>query len=166
MKVNPYKILLLCLLMTLLSGCHHEQADNLSSPRFPTAVVSAAVQAQTQQVAIHYAAALNSRNFSAAEQMMTPHFRATAPPSQLRDWMQQGYKPLASAHNLQFDSAQSAMQGRTIVLRAQFINKSDGKKYRTNFLLVKQGNKWLIDGIAQPATHRKPVQNTGQKSSA
>jgi hypothetical protein len=166
MKASSHKIALFCLLTVFFSGCHREQADRTSSPTFPTTTVSTEVQAQTQQVSIQYAAALRNKDFPAAEQMMTTHFQMVVPPARLREWMQQGYKPLALAHNLQFDSVQSAMQGRTIVLRAQFINESDGKKYRTNFLLVKQGNKWLIDGIAQPATHRKPVQNTGQKSSA
>ena len=106
-------------------------------------------------IAVAFFATVPPRYYTKAEAMMSAVFRAATPPAHLKMLLKGANQPFRDAKRLQFDSAKSMSHGTRAALRAHFL-ESDGKPYRTNFLLFKAGPTWLMSDLLPP---------TGQKTS-
>jgi len=137
-------------LLPLAAGCAPEP-ERASYPAASS--LGPAVPAETKALAERtvqgFVADVQGGDYAGVKEVMTPALRADAPPT-LDAWLDAGrYRPLAGAKGWKVDEVKSLARGEKVLVRAGFTG-SDGAPYRTNLVLIRGGDRLLIESVLPP----------------
>lgn len=142
----------------MIGGCKGvDSEESLPAPVIGTAL-DVSTEAEVQKTTRDFLATVQPGG-AAVEGLLSSSSRVKA--NKLET--DKAFQPFVGASDLAFDAIQAVSSGKKVVARVHFSGK-DGKTYRTNLTMVREGDGFRIDDVLQPTSASKPVATGGQMS--